>query len=472
MVGRRPQLSPHTSYRAAAVIAVTALAVTTAGCSRSSSGGSGTAPTASTATGVVGHSGGVSASPAASTGAGDFGDLKAICGPGSAKGATSRGVTDSQITLGTSGDPGAAAAPGLEQEFFEVGDAFTKWCNAAGGINGRKIVLEKWDAKLFNVGQAFTNACQKDFMMVGNGNAFDSASVKPRLACKLGQIPSYVVSPEAADAGLQVLPLPQKATQYQAAGLRLLAKAYPDTKTKGVGIGGSNLSSLIPQGKRIQQSMTQLGIKTTVLQEQPPLVDNYRPYMEEMKSKGTVGIDQFNGQDATAEVQAMKNVGWNPQWFLLAVPFYNTSTVKSAKTITYPPTYVQLAHLPFELAGQFPVLAQAKKILLASQSDPRFTDFTALAFNAWTLWAKSATACGSTLTVECVLAKAGAEKAWTSGGIFPPSDLDPKNVQVNDCALMIRLTASGWVYDKKVTDPDKGVFNCDPANVQTVLSYQ
>jgi len=63
----------------------------------------------------------------------------------------------------------------LEQEFFDTADAFSKWCNAAGGINGRKIVVDKWDAKLFNVGQAFTNACQKDFMLVGNGNAFDDA---------------------------------------------------------------------------------------------------------------------------------------------------------------------------------------------------------------------------------------------------------------------------------------------------------
>jgi hypothetical protein len=26
-----------------------------------------------------------------------------------------------------------------------------KWCNDAGGINGRKIVLTKYDANLFNV---------------------------------------------------------------------------------------------------------------------------------------------------------------------------------------------------------------------------------------------------------------------------------------------------------------------------------
>jgi ABC-type branched-subunit amino acid transport system substrate-binding protein len=465
MAARRVWTPMSTPMRATALVVGLAFAVTVVGCGRSSSKGGGGGASASTST---------SAKPSASAtaAAGDFGSLKGICGPGKATGATGRGVTGTSIRIGTSGDPGAAAAPGLEEEFFQVGDAFVKWCNAAGGINGRKLQLDKWDAKLFNVGQAFTSACQVDFMMVGNGNAFDSAAVKPRLACNLGQIPAYVVAPEAANAGLQVLPSPQKATQYQAAALRLLNIAYPDTKTKGVGIGGSNLSSLIPQGLRIKQSLEQYGIKVTTVQEQPPLVDNYRPYMEEMKSKGTVGIDQFNGQDATAEVQAMKNVGWNPEWFLLSVPFYNPSTVKSAATVAYPPSYVQLTHLPFELANQFPVLAEAKKILTDSIPNPRFTDFTALAFNAWTLWAKSATACGSTLTVSCVLAKAGAETAWTGGGLFPPSNLDPKNVQVNPCVTIIRLTTSGWVYDKKVTNPDNGVYNCDPSNVQTVKSFQ
>jgi hypothetical protein len=458
----QPGTKRPTAATATAAVITIALAVTTVGCGRSSSTGSGTKSTP-TASGTA---------SAAAPGLGDFGDLKAICGPGTAKGATGRGVTDTQIRLGTSSDAGAAAAPGLEKEFFQVGAAFAKWCNAAGGINGRKIVLDQWDAKLFEVGQIFIDACQKDFMMVGNGNAFDSAGVKTRLACGLGQIPSYAVSPEAATAGLQVQALPSVATSYQAAGLRLLAKVYPDTAAKGVGIGGSNLASLIPQGKRIQQSLKQYGIKVTALQEQPPLVDNYRPYMEQFKSTGTAGVDQFNGQDATAEVQAMQNVGWKPEWFLLAVPFYNTSTVTSAKSVVYPPSYVQLTHLPFELASQYPVLQQAKKILDDSMSNPALTDFTALAFNAWTLWAKSATACGSTLTVACVLQKAGSEKAWTAGGMFPPADTDPNNKKVGACALLIRLTTSGWVYDKKATDPTQGLYNCDPANVQTVLSYQ
>ena len=38
-------------------------------------------------------------------------------------------------------------APGLEHEFFDTGDAFVSWCNAAGGINGRQIEFKDYDHK-------------------------------------------------------------------------------------------------------------------------------------------------------------------------------------------------------------------------------------------------------------------------------------------------------------------------------------
>ena len=148
-------------------------------------------------------------------------------------------MTDTEIHIGVTADPGAAAAPGLEQEFFDTADGFSKWCNAAGGINGRKIVIDKLDAKLFNVGQVMTNACQKDFMLVGNGNAFDSAGVKVREGCKLGQIPAYVdlaAGGERARYQVQATPVPP--TQINDGALRLLADRVPRRpRPAGVGIG-------------------------------------------------------------------------------------------------------------------------------------------------------------------------------------------------------------------------------------------
>jgi ABC-type branched-subunit amino acid transport system substrate-binding protein len=431
------------------------------GCGRS---GSSSPPVASSAPPATSSSSAAAAKP------GSFGDLGQICKPGTPTGPTSRGVTNSEIHLGTLGDPGAAADPGLEQEFFDVGDAFTKWCNAAGGINGRKIVLTKRDAKLFEGAQQIVNACQSDFMLVGGGNAIDAPNVKPRLACKLGQIPAYVVSPEASRAGLQVTAAPNIPTEFQVGDLRLLAQAYPATQ-KHLAIGSSSIASLQPQGKKAKQAYESLGYTVTVVQEKPASVDNYRPYMEELKGNGSLALDEIVGLNLPAEITAMNNVGFKPSYILFSTPVYAPSTVAAANATPFPTSYVGLNHLPFELAGQYPVVNEVKTILAAGASKPKYTDFTDLSFNAWLLWAKSASECGSNLTQDCVLEKAAKYTDWTAGGLYAPISTIPGQQHMSDCVLLMRLTTSGWVYDKKVTAPNKGAFNCDSKNVATTDSF-
>jgi hypothetical protein len=443
---------------------VVAIALGASACGRSSNTPTGqgtTAPTSSTTT---------SSSAPASAAPGDFGSLKAVCGKGNATGATERGVTNTEIHIGVTADPGAAAAPGLEQEFFDTADGFSKWCNAAGGINGRKIVVDKLDAKLFNVGQVMTAACQKDFMLVGNGNAFDSAGVKVREGCKLGQIPAYVVSPQAVTAKYQVQAAPVPQNVINDGAMRLLANAFPETKTKGVGVAGSNLASLVPTGMKAKEYLTDIGIPVPVYQAEPVSVDNYRPYVEQYKQGGVAGVYQVTAQDPSPIVQAMKNVGYNPSWILYSVQFYGPQAVQAAKALgTFPSSYVQFTALPFELANKYPVLKQTQDIVKAAVPNAKLTSFTLSSFNAWLLWAQSAKACGSQLTSACVLQKAGEQTAWTAGGLYPPQDV--KGATASPCIALVKLTTSGFVYDEKVTAPTQGAFNCDPNNLKKVKTY-
>ncbi len=451
---------------ATVVAGAACLALALAACGRSSNTPSGPAASGSSAT---------SASPSATTSAapGDFGTLKAICGPGKATGATARGVTNTEIHIGVTADPGAAAAPGLEQEFFDTADGFSKWCNAAGGINGRKIVVDKLDAKLFNVGQVMTQACQKDFMLVGNGNAFDSAGVTIREKCKLGQLPAYVTSPQAVSAKYQAQATPIPITQINDGAMRLLANLYPDTKTGGVGIGSSTLASIAPTGLKAQEYLKDLGIKVAVLQNQPVQVDNYRPYMEQLKQAGARAYFGISAQDPSPIVQAMKNIGYNPSWILYSTQFYGPQAVQAAKALgTFPPSYVQFGALPFELADKYPVLKQTESIVRSAVPDAKLTTFTLSSMSAWTLWAQSATACGSNLTMDCVLSKASSHDDWTAGGLYPAHSTKA-GALASACIALVRLTPTGFVYDEKATAPTTGdaPFNCDPNNVKTVKSY-
>ena len=368
---------------------------------------------------------------------------------------------------------GALAAPGLEREFFDVAEAFTKWCNAAGGINGRKLVLDKYDAKLFEVAPRMINACQKDFMLVGNGNAFDASGVKPRLACKLGEIPAYSVSPQAVASGLQVQATPNPANQYQVGPFRLLGEQFPGTLKNGIAIAGSTVATIAPQSLRARDALQAIGYKVPILQQREPLVDNFRPYMEQIKLSGATAYTEIAAQDLTPEFQAISNVGLKLDYVVEGTQFYDPKTIAAARTASHPPTWVYLSHLPFEMASTYPVVQQLENIMRASKAHPTYNDFVALAFNAWTLWAKSATACGNTLTQACVLAKAASETAWTAGGFYSPRNTDPANPLQPTCYVLMKVTTGGFVYDRTVTRPNTGIYNCDPKNVVALKhSYQ
>ena len=140
------------------------------------------------------------------------------------------------------------------------------------------------------------------------------------------------------------------------------------------------------------------GVKVPVVPEQPPSVPNYRPYVEQLKQDGVVGYDSINGQDITPIYQAMKNVGYNPQFVLFSVQYYLNANVQAAKSLgTFPNTYIRLQP-PAVRDGPdaVPGAGAGQDILSAAVASPRFTDFTASSFSAWALWAKEATACGTT----------------------------------------------------------------------------
>jgi hypothetical protein len=69
-----------------------------------------------------------------------FGTLPSPCGNGHATGATDQGVTNTTINLAYGDDRGYSGIPGLDQEMGDAVKDMIAWCDAQGGINGRKIV--------------------------------------------------------------------------------------------------------------------------------------------------------------------------------------------------------------------------------------------------------------------------------------------------------------------------------------------
>ncbi len=456
------------AVRRGVVLSMVGVLVAT-GCSRSSTSAKATATTA--AAGAT-----ATTAAAAATGVGDFGTLKAVCGPGDAKGATDPGVTDTSINMATMADPGATAVPGLDQEMFDAADAFVGWCNAAGGILGRKIVLHKRDSALTQVAAKMIEACQApDFMLAGNGEALDATGVQQRLSCKLPEIAGYDVSAAAGTAPLSIDPFPTPNNMSNLGGAwRALAKFDPSVLPK-YGLISSNQQSVKDSGDRDRAAAEAVGFTTVSYQEAPPQVDNFRPYVENLHGAGVqvLGI-QANPATNAGYYKSMADIGYFPKYVLLNGNNYDPNTISlgGATLASFPGgVYVNSTIVPFELANQYPATKQYIDLLGKYAGGAKPKSLGVYSMSAWLMWAQAAKSCGSNLTRDCVMANAATVKNWTAGGLHSPQNPGNATVPGSECFVLMKATPSGFVVDKDITKPNHDIFNCDPANAFALAGF-
>ncbi len=402
---------------------------------------------------------------AGAAGPGDFGDLKAVCGPGDAKGATAQGVTDTEITVGTMSDPGNTIVPGLNQELFDAADAFVGWCNDAGGINGRKLKLNKHDAKLFEAGPRMVEACQTDFMLVGAGIVFDDAANQPRMDCGLSEIAGYAVSETAGQSDNLLIGM---TTSIKVSAMEPIFKAIaaqdPAAKAS-LAIWNLATNSVLPVGKRDMAGAIRQGYSPTVYEEIPTAVDNWRPYAEKLKEKN-VQVLYVAGtpENLVAAMRTMNDVGYFPKYITVSTNYYNPKLVAEGGDLLDKTHIVLIGNFPpFEQADQFPALATyiANLQHYVSGAEPKALGVNAT--SAWLAFAVSAKQCGSELTRECVMKNAAALTNWTGGGLHPARPIANLTGPGPKCLYTLTATSKGFAVDPLIT-PNEGIYYCADDN--------
>jgi len=415
------------------------------------------------------------ASTSASSASGVWPGVGKICEPGPGGASTVRGVTAKTINIASFNDAANTITPGLEVEFPQQATAFADWCNAAGGINGRKVVIDNRDAALFNAAQQVTASCQSDFMAVGGGMALDEPSVPIREKCGLGQISGYVVSNASVLASDQVDPGGGNTNSLSAGWYGALTKAYPKA-VKVAGMGAGDTPSVLQPETKAEYAAEAQGWKVVDFLEPPTSVENWAPYVEQYQQKGVTALWPADDSNFTPFAQAMTTAGYKPAFVLLGTQFDNTPTQKAvAANPTLPPVYVETQWWPLALASQNPSTEELVTTMhkYAKGDAVDFDDEEAA--ESWLLWAKSASACGAALTVTCVLTHAAATKNWDAGGIQAPIaslTLSNENPQPSPCFALLQVTAKGIVYDKKLTHPTQSIWNCNPKNVIPLTAAQ
>ena len=107
-------------------------------------------------------------------------------------------------------------------------DEMIAWCNSLGGINGREVVGNRYDAALDNASQVIVESCAQDFMMVGQGFAGDEDMEADRVACQLPMVPGFTLSSNANNGPMSYAPLPFPVDQLSVARAELTLETYPE----------------------------------------------------------------------------------------------------------------------------------------------------------------------------------------------------------------------------------------------------
>ena len=440
---------------AAALLAVVLFA---SACGRSSTGS-----TPATTPGTSGTP--VAAGPAA----GDFGTMKDVCGPGDPKPtkAADQGVTATDINIATSSDPGFTGRRGLNQELFDAGEVFTKWCNDAGGINGRKIVLHEYDAALLNMDAQIKKACAADFFLVGNGNVFDDkAPQRDRLSCLLPQIPTYMVSIEGRDSDLTVQPVPNRSTQIAVGPLNYVQKQFPDAVKSVVTLTG-NVSSTELVDAQETEAAKALGWNVKANLQYSALGEpTWVPVAQKIKDQGAKGLI-YTGepQNLALLTKALQQINYPLDFILAAANHYDQNLITSGGSSIHN-VYMVIGFVPYEDASKNPATQQY--LNLFAKYKPNGKSHAALGMQTWSAWllfAQAAKKCGDDLTRKCVYDNALNTTDWTGGGLNAPQNV--KDQTAGDCGIILEASPDGFAPPKGFT-ANSGFFNCDPKNVLTL----
>jgi hypothetical protein len=394
---------------------------------------------------------------------GGFGDLPKVCSAGDAKGATDKGVTDTEIHVATVTDKGFPGRSGLNKEMYDTAVAFAAWCNDHGGILGRKIVVDDRDAALTNFNGVVTQSCDEDFAMVGGGAVFDDGDNGLRVQCGLPNIAGFVVTPKARVAELQVQPLPNPVYKFGGGALKAIDRISKGAMQSTSVPTGALQTTIIVKDATVEAVTIMGGQVVDTPQYSPNGEDNWSPFVTGLKSKNVKTMLMVGEPENLALFEkAMATEGYYPDVILETANFYDKKLTEVGGD-AIKNTYVATAFIPMEKASENKATQDYLDMMEQYNPGGKVAALGLQGASSWLLFARAATECGANLTRTCLMEKAKAVTNWTGGGLHGESD--PSKNTPTPCFLILKASASGFEYDEAATAPTDGMLNCDPSNV-------
>lgn len=386
-----------------------------------------------------------------------FGTLESPCGEGDGGPAGGQGVTEDQIVIGYGDDAGFPTSPGLSQETSHAMEAFIDWCNEQGGINGREIVGNYYDAAITEVSNVMTEACGEVFMLVGQAWALDSAQEEVRLGCELPSVPTYSVSPQFANAPLMYQPVPNPADIYTAGQAAALAEMFPD-EVENASVMFGNFAATIDTADKVVQTFDNFGWNFLDCPVEYNIVgeDDWKPIATRLKDCGAE-IVYYSGQPFPNMQNLLDDaaqVDYSPYW-LVDLNAYLASFAEWNATGNGDKVYLRSSFYPFEQADEVPAVQQYMDIV--EEHGGQISALAMQTTSAFFLWATAADACGAELTRECVLNELSQIKSWDGGGLH--AETNPGDNLPPECFMLLTMNGSSW---EQAYPDEVGEMECNP----------
>ena len=401
--------------------------------------------------------------------AGDaFGDLAWPCGPGDGANTddgSEVGVTADSVTIGYGDDAGYATSPGLNHEMSDAVVALAKKCNELGGINGREIKTNYYDAAIVNVATAIQGACDgNNFFLVGEGWSLDDGQEEIRTNCGLPAVPTYTVSAKFAMAPDVFQGVPNPADETPAGIFAHVAELFPE-EIKAVATLGGNFSATQETIEKVRAVAPDYGFTFVGERIEYDIfggVTDWTPLVKQVQDTGATML-VWSGSclpNLQKFAQTAKQNG-------LEIPIITDANHYAAECAaantdgSMDNVYMRFAFVPFEEAADNKATQDYIDIVEGNGGDISMLGMQAA--SSFMFWATAASQCGAQLTRACVLEQMSGINEWTAGGLHAATD--PGGNHPPSCNAMLKL--SGNTYER-VVPTEAASFDCDPSWVATV----
>ncbi|MEO6123847.1 MAG: ABC transporter substrate-binding protein [Ilumatobacteraceae bacterium] len=396
-----------------------------------------------------------------------FGDAPWPCSAGDGANTddgTEVGVTKDSINIASGDDAGYAGAPGLNHQITDAVKALVAECNTLGGINGRQITLNYFDAKLLEVGPAVQAACDGgNFFLVGEGWAFDGNQEEIRLGCGLPAVPAYSVSAAFAMGKdvFQGLPNPADETP---AGIFAQTKAVLGDAVLKVGTLVGNYSATQETRDKVVAVAPEFGwgFANTTLEYSIGGEADWTPLVKQLQDSGATAVSWSGSCLPNLQLFAQSAIANGFNVPIITDANHYEQTCAAANTDgALDNLYLRMAFIPFEEADVNPATKSYVDLVEGAGGD--ISLLGAQATSSFLLWAQAASDCGAALTRACTLDNLKNTHNWTGHGLH--AETDPGGNHPPSCNLLLHLTGTEYV---RVAPTERGTFECDPTWVAKV----